>query len=125
VPAGAGLKPKSSRLGPVRTIIVSNSGQERRRLFGQHPQAHEELLDRKIVERSDVEIDILRKRRADHLQIISGLVLSDALNDRRPVLRKVLGKYADELLADRPLIRQVAAGGGVKPPLPLTIFPSE
>jgi hypothetical protein len=76
----------------VLTIILSNSGQERCSLFGQHPQAHEELLVRKIVERSDVEIDILRKQRGDHLEIFSGLLLSDPLNDCRPVLRKVLGK---------------------------------
>ena len=42
--------PEAAGLGLVLTIILSNSGQERRRLFGQHPQAHEELLVRKIVE---------------------------------------------------------------------------
>ena len=54
VPAGAGLMPEGSRLGLVLTIL-SNSGQERRRLFGQHPQAHEKLLVRQIVKRPDVE----------------------------------------------------------------------
>jgi hypothetical protein len=70
------------------TIILSNSGQERCCLFCQHPQAHEELLVRKIVERSDVEIDILGKQRGDQLEIVSGLLLSDPLNDRRPYFVK-------------------------------------
>ena len=43
------------RVGVVLTIL-SNSSQERRRLFGQHPQAHEELLVGKIIERPDFEM---------------------------------------------------------------------
>jgi hypothetical protein len=86
VPAGAGLKPKDSRLAVVRTLL-SNSGQERCSLFGQHPQPHEELLVRKIVKRPDVEIDILGSNEATIL-IVSGLLLSDPLNDPRPVLRQ-------------------------------------
>jgi hypothetical protein len=49
VPAGAGLKPKDFQLAVVLTLL-SNSSQERCRLFGQHPQAHEELFVREAVE---------------------------------------------------------------------------
>jgi hypothetical protein len=80
--------------------MLSRLGQERRHFLSQSAQAREKLFVRETVEIVDVEIDVLRQQRGNHLEIGSRALDPDPLDDLRAMPLEIVGRCLDKGFAD-------------------------
>jgi hypothetical protein len=90
--------PGGFRLKLVLTRL-SSFGQEWRRVLGQSAQAREKLFVCEAVEIVDVEIDVLRQQRGNHLEIGSRALDPDPLDCLGPMPLEIRRQCLDEVLA--------------------------